>query len=99
MRHMRGRPPPSSGVPGATEAAEDLAADRVVPVAEGAPDRGVVGGPGAAAQHLVLVAPEDLAVLRVGEGLEAGVRTEVGGGPLPHVADQAVHALGADAGG
>ena len=47
-----------------------------------------VGRPGAAAQHLVLVAEEGLGVLRVGESLEARVGAEVGGGPLPGVADR-----------
>src|ERR1700746_2297756 len=42
-----------------------------------------MGGPGAAPKHLVLVAEEDLGVLRVGKGLEAGIGEEVRAGPLP----------------
>src|SRR5207244_3843136 len=41
----------TSGVPGAAEAGEDLPPDGEVPVSEGRPDGGRVGGPRAATQH------------------------------------------------
>src|SRR3954465_10636255 len=78
-----------SGVLGAAEAGEDLPTDRVVPVAEGGSHRHGVGGPRPSAQHLVVVAPEDLGVLPIGPRLEAGVGPERGRGPLPHPADHA----------
>ena len=44
-------------------------------------------GPGAPAQNLVLVAEEDLGVLRIGERLEARVGDEVRARPLPDIAE------------
>src|SRR5690242_7822604 len=81
------------GIAGAPEAAEDLAADGVVPVAERVANRPWAGGPRAAAQDLVLGAEEDLGVFLVGEALEPGPRREVARRPLPHVAD---HPMAAD---
>src|SRR6185295_16156352 len=86
-----------SGVARAAEPCEDLPADRVVPVAEACAHRARVRGPRAAAQHLVLRAPEHLGVLAVGKRTKAGVRGEVGGGPLPDVAEQLVRTPAADA--
>src|SRR5947209_17397106 len=83
--------------PGAAKAGEDLAADGQVPVAEGGPSRHRVGGPRAAAQHLVPCPEEHLRVLAVGEGDEPGVGLEVGRGPLPDVADELVDAEGTGA--
>ena len=71
---------------GTTDAREDLAADGQVPVAEAGSDHVAARRPRPAAQDLVLVAEEDLRVLGVGEGLEAGVGGEVGARPLPDVA-------------
>src|SRR5205814_40553 len=76
------------------EAGEDLAPLREVPVAERRAGHGRVDGPRAAAQHLVLVAEEDLRVLGVRERAEARVGTEVGRRPLPDVADQLLRAGG-----
>src|SRR5690349_8771086 len=42
--------------------------------------------PSSAAKHLVLVAEEDLGVLRIRKRLESGVSDEVGARPLPDVA-------------
>ncbi len=78
-------------VAGQPESAEDLAADRVVPVAERASTRHLVGAERAAAQHLVVAAEKHLGVLGVRERLEPGVRLEIRGGPLPHVTDQVMH--------
>src|SRR5512145_1383902 len=81
-------------VTGAPEAAEDLAANGVVPVAEGVAYRTGAGGPRATAKNLVLVAEEDLGVLPIGERLEPGPRPEVARGPLPDIADHAATADG-----
>ena len=62
------------GIAGAPEAAEDLAADGVIPVAEGVAHRTGPRGPRAAAEDLVLGAEEDLGVLLIGKALEAGPR-------------------------
>src|SRR5262249_22270042 len=51
------------------------------------------------AQHLVAAAEVHLGVLGVGEGLEAGVGTEVAGGPLPRVAHHLMTAEEAPAAG
>src|SRR5450631_1514553 len=83
---------PRSGVASAAEPREDLSPDRVVPVAERAPDRHGVRTEGPAAQHLVLRAKEDQGVLGVRERRETGVPTEVARGPLPDVADELVNA-------
>src|SRR5262249_28409048 len=74
-------------VGGAAEAGEDLAPDRVVPVPERRPLDARVGRPRPAPQHLVLGAEEHLRVLAVGERHEARVPVEVGGRPLPDVAE------------
>src|SRR3979411_1805447 len=80
-------------VAGAPEAGEDLPADRVIPVPEGGPAGGRVGGPEPPAQHPVLVgAEEHLRILRVRVRLEPGVAGEMATGPLPHVTEQLVHA-------
>src|SRR4051794_5405240 len=71
----------------ASQAGEDLAPLRKVPVAERRAGDVAACGPGAAAEHLVAVAEEDLGVLRVGERLKARIGEEVGRGPLPHVAE------------
>src|SRR3954449_11796078 len=95
---MRGKPRwagrrPLQGVARAAEAGEDLAPLRVVPVAEGVADHAEARRPRAAAQHLVLVAEEELRVLAVRVGAEAAVGREVAGGPLPRVADHPEHAV------
>src|SRR5207248_3065696 len=84
----------SRGVPGATEAGEDLAADRVVPVAERGPDGRRVSCPRPAAEDLVAGPEEHLRVLAVGKRREPGVGLEVRAGPLPDVADHAQAAHG-----
>jgi hypothetical protein len=76
-----------AGVAGEPDAREDLPPDREVPVAEGQARDGRMGRPRAAAQDAVLVAEEDLRVLRVRERGEAGVARERRRGPLPHLAD------------
>src|SRR5687767_13038380 len=81
-------------ITGAPEAAEDLAADGVVPVAEGVANRTGAGGPRPPAKDLVLVAEEGLGVLGIGERLEARPRPEVAGGPLPDITDHAATADG-----
>src|SRR5450631_2686400 len=80
------------GVASAAEPGEDLSPDRIVPVAERAPDCHRVRTEGPAAQHLVLRAEEHQGVLRVREGCEARVSAEVTGGPLPDIADELVDA-------
>src|SRR5262245_7911726 len=87
-RHMSDR------LPGTAEASEDLPPDGIVPVAEGAPRRVRVGGPGAAEQPLVVRSEEDLRILPGGEGPKTRAAVEVGGGPLPDVPDQLPHAVG-----
>src|SRR6202035_3067382 len=84
--------PDSFGVARGAESAEDLTADRIVPVAESAAAGHRVHPERASAQHLVLGAEEDLRILLVGERGEARVGREVGRGPLPHVADELVDA-------
>src|SRR5512144_2659341 len=74
------------------EAGEDLAPDRVVPVAEGAPAGDRVAAERAASEDLGGGAEEDGGVLGVGEHREARVWREVAGGPLPHVPDELVYA-------
>src|SRR3954463_14022513 len=74
-----------SGISNAPEAAEDLAADGVIPIAEGIANRSWAGGPRAAPKNLVLTSEECLGVLRVREALEIGVRLEITRGPLPDV--------------
>src|SRR5437879_13451679 len=95
-----------SGVASAAEPGEDLAPDRVVPVAERRADGRRMGGPGPAPQHLVVGAEEHRRVPLVREPLVARVGQEVRGGPLPYVPDH-LHATpgarppraGADRGG
>src|ERR687885_1286211 len=79
----------------AAQAAEELAPDREVPVAEGVAHRGRAGSPRATAQNLVTGPEEDLGVLLVGEGFEARVGAEVAGGPLPDVPDKPQDPVGA----
>jgi hypothetical protein len=73
---------------------EELAPDRIVPVAEGIAYRVGAGSPGTSAQHLEVGAEEDLGILAVGEAFEALVRCEVARGPLPDVPDHAQDAAG-----
>src|SRR3954449_1516730 len=73
-------------------AAEYLTALGEVPVAEGRPRDGAVGGPRPAAQHLVATAEEDLGVLAVGEAAEAGIARELRARPFPHLAGALQHA-------
>src|ERR1041385_2331774 len=80
------------GIGGAPEAAEDLAADRVIPVAERAAHGTGACRPGATAKYLVFGPEEGLGVFPVGERLEAGISVEVAGGPFPHVPDHAITA-------
>src|SRR5262249_3032543 len=70
------------GIPGGAEPGEDLPPDRVVPVTERATAGYRADGERPAAQHLVLVAEEDLRVLPVRPGRKARVGQEVAGGPL-----------------
>src|ERR1700751_3483466 len=74
---------PPSGIVGTPDPCEDLAPLRVVPVAEARPGDDLVGDPGAPAQDPMLVAEEDLRVLRIRKGSETGVALEMRGGPLP----------------
>src|SRR5215212_8889182 len=85
---------PSSGVARAAEAGEDLPPLRVVPVAERVADHAEARRPRAAAEHLVLVAEEELGVLAVRVRPKARVRAEVARRPLPRVADHAEDAVG-----
>src|SRR3954469_18834950 len=81
-----------SGIAGAPEAAEDLAADGVIPVAERVANGAGTRGPRAAAQNLVLGAEARFGIFLVGEALESGPGPEVARRPPPHVADHAVAA-------
>src|SRR5262249_36574455 len=72
-----------SGITGAADAGEDLAALRVVPVAEARAGDDRVGHPGAAAQDAIVAAEEDLRILRVRKGAKTGVAGEVRASPLP----------------
>src|SRR4051794_14589487 len=85
-----------SGIASAPEAAEDLAADGVIPVAEGVAHGAGTSSPGTASEHLVVAAEEGLGVLLVGKALEPGIRLEITGGPFPHVADHPAAADGRD---
>ena len=76
----------------AAETGEDLPPDRMVPVAERAPARHRVGAERAAAQHLVVAAEEHLRVLRYGNAANPGYGMKSRRRPLPHVADQLLHA-------
>src|SRR3954466_13419077 len=80
------------GITRASEAAEDLAADRVIPVPEGCPGDQRPGCPGAAPEDLIFRSEKDFRVLGVGERLVVGVRLEVARGPLPDIANHAVAA-------
>src|SRR5262249_32033270 len=72
-----------SGIVGAADAGEDLAALREVPVAEARAGDHRVGDPGAAAQDAIVAAEEDLRVLRIRKGTKTGVTGEVRARPLP----------------
>src|SRR5205807_5635454 len=71
------------------EAGEDLAPLRVVPVAEGGRGNARRRRPRSTAQDAVVGPEEDLGVLAVGVGGEAGVGAEVARRPFPDVAHQA----------
>src|SRR5690242_3949915 len=88
-----------SGVPSAPKAGEDLPPDGVVPVAEGVPDRVRCDGPGTAAENLVVTAEEDGRILRVRERPKPRIWLEVGGRPLPDVADHLLDTERAGPGG
>src|ERR1700694_635035 len=79
------------------EAAEDLAANRIVPVAEGVANRTRPRGPGSAPKHLVRASKEGRRVFAVGKGRESRPRKEITRGPLPHVTDESVAAHRRDA--
>src|SRR4029078_13520744 len=83
---------PGSRVASAPETGEDLSPDRVVPVAEGAPDNHGVRAERPAPQHLVLRAEEDPGGIRIGKGGEARIAVKVAQGPLPDVTDELLHA-------
>src|SRR5262245_59772127 len=85
----------SLGIASTPEAAEDLAADRVVPIAEGGAHGARARCPRPSAKNFVFRAEEGLGVFGVGKWLEAGVLSEVAGRPLPYVAD---HPVAADRG-
>src|SRR5258708_4724892 len=97
-----GRPPPGRqaprrsalGVPRKSQAGKDLPPDRGVPVPERGPDGGRGPRPRPAAEHLVVPAEERLAVVAVDHRDEAGPRGEVRRGPLPHVTDPLLGAVG-----
>src|SRR5688500_14981574 len=60
----------------APEAAENLAADRIVPISEGIADRSRTCRPGSTAKHLILRPEKRLRVLPVRKALEARIRQE-----------------------
>src|SRR5436309_124552 len=76
------------------EAAEDLAADRAVPVPEGVPYSARSRGPRTSTEHPVIAAEDCFAVLLVRKAFEARVRLQIAGGPLPDVADHAATSHG-----
>src|SRR5438477_13146827 len=88
-----------SDVTGAPEAGEDLAADGEVPVAERGAGDERRRRPRSAAEDLVLGPIEHLGILLVGERDETGIGDEVGGRPLPHVAQHLLDAVPAGAAG
>src|SRR5919112_5156325 len=75
-----------SGLRGQSHAGEDLPALGEVPVAERRRGHARVRRPRAATQDAVLVAEEDLGVLRIRIRDEARIAAERAGGPLPHLA-------------
>src|SRR5512147_207185 len=81
------------GIAGAPEAAEDLAADGVIPVAERIAHGPRPRGPRAPAKDLVLGAEEDFGILGIGEALEPRPGAEVARRPFPDITD---HARAAD---
>ena len=91
---------------GAPKTREDLAPDRVVPVAERPATGNAVGPERSPSQHLVVAAEEHLRILPIREGPEPRIRMETRRRPLPHVADHLLDTrcrrpgrVGADAGG
>src|SRR6202521_2074210 len=76
----------------AAKSAENLPADRVVPIPKGGPGDQRPRGPRAPAQNLVIGGgPEkQLGILFVRECLVSRVGREVAGGPLPHVTNHPV---------
>src|SRR5258705_11321520 len=82
------------GIAGTPEAAEDLAADGVIPVAERVANGARPRGPRAPAEDLVLGAEEGLGILPVGKALEPGPRAEVARRPFPDVTEHPVAADG-----
>src|SRR5438034_568246 len=80
----------SSCVTRATETAEDLPSDRVIPVSEGVADRAGAGRPRSASQHLVVGTEELLGVFLVGKGLKSGIAAEVTRCPFPDIADHSI---------
>src|SRR5688500_4666816 len=66
----------------ASKTAENLAADRIVPIPECVANRSRARCPGATAKHFVLGSEERLRVLPVRETLEARIRQEVARSPL-----------------
>src|SRR5690606_25998129 len=74
-------------IPGTAHAAEDLAAEGGVTVAERSPDGTPAGCRRAPPEHAILVSEEDLRVFRVGEGPISGVGAEPSRGPFPDVAE------------
>src|SRR5205807_8250153 len=86
-------------VTGGAKAAEDLAPDGEVPVAEGVARHRRSRRPGRAAQHHVLAAEEHLGVLAIGEAAKTRVAPEFAAGPLVHVTEQLLAAECAGPGG
>src|SRR5205085_10691622 len=76
----------------AAKAAEDLTANRIVPVAEGIPNGPRPRRPGRSTKYLVLRSEKDLRVLGVREGHETRMTVEIGARPLPHVTQHPVTA-------
>src|SRR5689334_13396950 len=73
---------------------EDLAALWKIPVAKGRGNHPRPGCPGAAPQDAVAAAEEDLRVLGIRIGREAGVPVEDRRRPLPHLPDRVANPVG-----
>src|SRR4051794_14050253 len=80
----------SSRVARTAESAEDLSADRIVPVPESVANGTRPGRPRAAPQHFVLCPKKFLGVLLVWKRLETRIGAEIARRPFPHVADHSV---------
>src|SRR5690348_13016190 len=79
-------------IAGTPEAAEDLAANGIIPVTERIADGPGPRCPRSAAQHLVLAAEEHFRVFGIRKRLISRIADEIARRPLPHVADHSVAA-------